>query len=112
MREHIAVVFLIAILLSFGCSPAQRTIPQYDLVDIVPESWTMSPDEAVLAATEYCAANQIDLSRHGIPRLGCDSLDGERLWSFLYDGVTQMVGNHFMLLLNDETGAIEYVAGE
>ncbi len=109
MYKLAAIIFVILIALSLGCS---RSVPPYDLVEGPKEKWTMSPDNAVLAATEYCEVNEIDLTIYTVPRVGCDSLDGERYWSLLYDGFSRIDGDHFMLLINDETGAIEYVAGE
>ncbi|MFG0254076.1 MAG: hypothetical protein ACF787_03100 [Rhodopirellula sp. JB053] len=111
MHNAIAFTLLISISLGVGCK-TERPIPHYDLVDGPPSNWAMSADDAVLAATDYCVRDGIDLSVHSSPRIVCDSLDGDRFWCIAYDGFTRIPGDHFMLLINDETGAVEYVAGE
>lgn len=110
--KEFAYAFLICSVLVFGCNRTERSVPAYDLVEGTPANWTMSPDEAVLAATNFCERDGINLSAYDTPRIVCDSLDGSRFWCLLYDGVAQIPGNHFMLLLNDETGEVEFVPGE
>lgn len=112
MQYATVFTLFITLPLLFGCDSAERCVPAYEFVDAPPSHWTMSPDDAVLVATEYCVRDGIELAAHSKPRITCDFLDGDRFWCILYDGLTRIPGDHFILLINDETGAVEYVAGE
>ncbi|TWU05414.1 hypothetical protein [Allorhodopirellula heiligendammensis] len=112
MHYAIVLIVLVSIPFAFGCNRDKRSVPAYDLVEGPPSNWAMSPDDAVLAATDYCVHDGIDLSVHSTPRISCDSLDGERFWCILYDGFSRIPGDHFMLMINDETGDVECIAGE
>ncbi|TWU05384.1 hypothetical protein Poly21_57130 [Allorhodopirellula heiligendammensis] len=111
VHTPLLVSFVIATLC--GCSgTVDRSIASYDLVGDVPRHWSLTVDAAIDTSTAYCSRNGIDLSRYQIPSVSCDTLDGDRFWAILYQGVTPMPGNYIMLLLNDDTLEIEYVAGE
>jgi len=112
MQNALVFTFLLCVPMLSGCDAPGRSVPAYDLVEGPCSSWSMSPDDVVLTATEYCDRKNINLSAYSVPRMTCDSLDGERFWSILYDGLTRTPGDHFMLLLNDETGVVEYIPGE
>ena len=108
------IAILVTVLHLLGCGPdtlSPRT-PVFDLVEPVPDGYNLAADEAVRAANSYCRNEGISLPAYETPSVSCDSLDGDRFWAILYQGVTPIPGNHFMLLLNDATREIEYVAGE
>ena len=113
MAFRTTMLVMLMVLMSCGCSdPVDRTIASFDLVGDVPDHWTLAVDDVIDTSTKYCSRKRIDLSNYQIPSISCDTLDGDRFWAILYQGVTPMPGNHFMLLLNDATLEIEYVAGE
>ena len=112
MQYALALTLLLCIPMLPGCDASPRSVQEYNLVEGPPSGWSMSPDDAILAAMEFCEREGIDLSAHNVPRMTCNTLDRDRLWCILYDGRRRIPGDHFMLLLNDDTGAVEYVPGE
>lgn len=95
-----------------GCASESERPPSFSLSSPAPRDWDMSPADAVLAAMRFASANEIPLSEYGEPRVSSDVFEGDRFWAVLYDGKSRIPGDHFMLLINDTTKAIEYIPGE
>jgi hypothetical protein len=112
MLTRIATLVIASTLAAPGCTRKEADVPTYQLVDGTPPFWTMTPDDVAIVATRYCENGGIELAQREMPSIGHDTLDGERYWSVLYHGLTRIPGDHFMLLINDATGVIEYVPGE
>ncbi|MDM4015149.1 hypothetical protein [Roseiconus lacunae] len=108
LRSTIPVLFLLAS--TIGCERRPR-IPTYQLVDNVPILTSRTADDAILLASDYCEENGIDLRQREMPAISYDTLDGVGYWCVLYHGLTRKPGDHFMLLIRDTTGEIEYVPG-
>ena len=108
-RLTLSVVCLFVAMI--GCDQRPR-VPAYQFVDDVPVLTSRSADDAILLATDYCKQNDIDLHQREMPVMTYDTLDGVGYWCVLYHGLTRIPGDHFMLLIVDETGEIEYVPGE
>ncbi len=112
MHQIIRKIIAFCCVLTLGCTNEVKTTPSFSLSTPAPVEWDMSPTDAVNVATQYAADNGISLDAYDEPRVSGDVFEGERFWAVLYDGKTRMPGNHFMLLINDDTRAIEYVPGE
>lgn len=101
---------MVAVLILSGCSPPPAI--QYDMVDEVPIDWNLTPQQVTVAATEYCERTGVDCARLGPPSIVVDIQDGQRFWCLGYHANSRVHGDHFMLIVNDHTGAIEWVGGE
>ncbi len=95
-----------------GCANEAGTFPRFSLPTPAPKDWDMSPTDAVVVAMRYTADNEIPLREYGVPRVSSDVFEGERFWAVLYSGRFRIPGDHFMLLINDATKAVEYLPGE
>jgi len=105
-------IICILALLACGCKPSGVAVPSYDLVETPPVMTCLSADDAILAATQYCHDNNIDLRFRPMPRLSHDTLDENGYWYVLYMGETHAVGSDFGLMIDDSTGVVEYMPGE
>lgn len=109
MKRWLLILGLIVA--SVGCEGNAR-VPPYQLIDGVPLLTSRSADNAILLATDFCKQNSINLDNRGMPVMSYDSLDGVGYWFVLYRGLTRTPGDHFMLVITDTTGEIEFVPGE
>jgi hypothetical protein len=112
MRQRIWKLIAFCCVLTLGCRNEVKTTPSFSLSAPAPVDWDMSPTDAVNVATRYAADNDIPLDAYDEPSVSGDVFEGDRFWAVLYQGKTRMPGNHFMLLINDETRTVEYIPGE
>lgn len=111
MNFTASIIRITMLLCCLGCNDP-RPIPPYDIIDVVPVGWRMTPDEVVLAATSYC--ENVGMTAHirlGPPTIVVDEYEGQRFWSLGYHQHSKMPGDHFSILINDSTGEIEYEPG-
>ena len=108
--QQLTFTILCLLVAVIGCGQRPR-IPTYQFVDDVPIFTSRSADDAILLANDYCEENGIDLSQREMPVMSYDALDGVGYWCVLYHGLTRIPGDHFMLLIQDASGEIEYVPG-
>ncbi len=112
MLQTIPKVIAFSCVLTLGCTSKIDSPPAYSLSTPAPVDWDMSPTDAVNIATRYATDNRIPLGEYGVPGISTEILRGERIWAVLYFGKSRIIGDHFMLLINDDTRAVEYVPGE
>lgn len=108
--QRLTLLILGVLAAMIGCD-RRPPVPTYQTVDDAPIFATRSADDAILLAADYCKQNGIDLRHREMPVMSYDTLDGVGYWCVLYHGLTRVPGDHFMLLITDGTGEIEYVPG-
>ena len=108
---RLSLLIFALLVASIGCDRSPR-VPPYQFIDDAPIFTSRSADDAILLATDYCKRNGIKLENRRMPVMSYDSLDGVGYWCVLYHGMTRTPGDHFMLLIEDASGEIEYVPGE
>lgn len=96
---------------------------QVDTTSPIPSEFQQKPDHTAmgceLTANEAtrigeAAAEEsgIEITNYKPPIVDFSDDDGEKYWSLLYEGKIPAPGNHFTVLINDESGTAEIVPGE
>ena len=72
-----------------------------------PSPTVMTREQAQRLAEDYAAAHGRDLGKYQLAEA-----EPHREWWFFYDGIEQTVGNHFTIIVNEETGKVGIVPGK
>ena len=68
---------------------------------------SMTREQAQRLAEDYAATHGRDLGKYRLVEA-----ESHRKWWFFYDGIEQTVGNHFTVIVNEETGKVGILPGE
>jgi hypothetical protein len=102
MRQCFLIIA--ALLLFMGCSDSAKTL------DVKPAGARLSPREVIEMAKRAGEHNGMKLDDYKKPEFSYRATK-EKTWSVFFDGRVPMHGNHFMVVVDDQTGEAHYVGG-
>ena len=71
----------------------------------------LSKDEAVELQMTYVRSHNVKLADFIGPTVFHRCNEQRCYWGFFYNGVESVPGNHFMIVVDDPTGTVEWVGG-
>ena len=71
----------------------------------------ISSDEAVVISNREAAKDGVDLSRFGRPEAHFEFTEKDCTWSVFYEGLSNVIGNHFLVIVDGRTGSATLSGG-
>ena len=96
-----AIAFFLGVLgarLLFACEPSA-------------DSPCLTEADARKLQAEFIAGRKMDVKAYSTPKVSHECLERGCYWTFFYNGIRPMPGNHFMLLVGDPSGLVELLPG-
>lgn len=106
-----SITFLAATFLLAGCSP-----PQHSIQAIVPDAKAqdahLSTTEVIRIARETAERRGADLREFKEPEAHYDSTRMGKSWRVFFHGRTAILGRHFSVVVDDQTGEAHFEGGK
>lgn len=93
------LLLAVSVLTSCSACPRGEHIPRLSEVEVL----TIANDAARRAGT--------DLSKFNVPQAYFEYVDNNCTWSVLYEGIGDTIGNHFLVIVDDNTRQAQLFGG-
>jgi hypothetical protein len=107
MRFVILCAFALAALMLAGCSH-----PAGSMASTTSDTTRLNQAEVVRIAVEAAAKHGYRLSDYKDPQVHYEFTRKDKTWSVFYDGKVPLPGHHFLVWVDDQTGAARMMPGE